>query len=191
MITRRKALYIFLTSLMGMLLLLMFHRSVFVIYEILGNFFPDQKLLTLPWHVVVSLDFFTMILAIFIGGWYGVWLGLNWYKIVYEDRGVTRWFHGFIPHHWREGSGTTRSAKAESQEVTLAKSLSSVPKRIVVHPRIESFSTFRNSKPEQAWSFDEVASPISKPVKKSPAKKRVAKKRVAKKRVSKTTPEIE
>lgn len=189
MITRRKALYVFLSSLLGMLLLLMFHRSVFVIYEILGDFFPQHVWLNLPWHFVTLADFFTMLIAMFIGGWYGIWLGLNWYKIVYEDRKVTRWFHGFIPHHWREGS------RDESQEATLAKSINTVPKRIVVNPRVESFESFRTRRPDTAWNFDDVADlPKPKVAKKAPAKKRVAKKRVKKSTKTtktETSPEVE
>ena len=188
MITRRKALYVFLSSLLGMLLLLMFHRSTFVIYEIIGDFYPAQVWLNLPYEYVVMADFFTMLLAMFIGGWYGVWLGLNWYTIVYEDKAVTRWFHGFIPHNWRDSN--PKNQRAESQEQTLAKSIGSVPKRIVVTPRMESFETFRSRRPDTSWNFDDVAeTPVPKVAKKAPAKKRVAKKRVAKKTTkSKTVP---
>ena len=180
MITRRKALYVFLSSLMGTLLLVMFHRSLFVIYELLGDFFPNQQWLNMDPFLVVTADFFTMLLAMFVGGWYGVWLGLNWYKMVYEDRGVTGMFHGFLPHHWREET----NPKKDKQEEILSKSVGSVPKRIVVNPRVESFDTFRSRRPEAGWNFDDVdeLKTSKKPARKAPAKKKVAtKKRVVKK----------
>ena len=84
-ITRRKALYLFLSSLLGMLLVLMFHRSAFVIFDILGDYYPASTLLNPNYYYVALADFCTMLLAMFIGGWYGIWLGLHWYKMVYEN----------------------------------------------------------------------------------------------------------
>lgn len=177
-ISKRKALYLLLSSLLGMLLVLMFHRAVFVIYEILGDMFPINPILNIDLLYVAVADFFTMLLAMFFGSWYGIWLGMHWYKIIYEDRGFTSWFHGFVPHHWRSKPVKDVSATR--------------PRTIVAHGKTsDGFRTMRPTRIEPVWSFEDFKK-AEKPV----AKKRVAKKTAAKKRVRKVAkktaaPEIE
>ncbi len=195
-ITRRKALYVFLSSILGMLLFTMFHRAVFVIYEILGNFFPVFSLLHLPFRTMAILDFTTFLLALFVGGWYGVWIGMNWYKMIYEDRGVNTWFHGFVPHHWRKTKSKKKNTDLDFINSIAEKAKArSMPKKIVVTSsqtrQTESFRSFRTSKPSVSWNNDDsdtqlepktvkkvikkrsVATPAKKTVRKAVAKKRV------------------
>jgi hypothetical protein len=186
-ITRRKALYLFLSSLLGILLLLMFHRSVFVIYELLGNFFPSIAIFHLDFRFVATMDFFTMLIAMFIGGWYGIWLGLHWYKIVYEDRATRSWFHGFVPHHFR-------SKKVKDNPTAIA--ASGVPKTLTATSApTDGFQTIRPSASiKSVWSFDDFNKPDT--AAQEAAKKQVNKKPAAKKRVRKVAkksvePEIE
>ncbi len=189
---KRKSLYIFLTSLLGMLLFLMLHRSLFVVYEILGNFFPGNIIFDVQPQVIFSIDFFSMILAMFIGGWYGVWLGLDWYKMIYEEREGRQWFHGFLPHHWRGYGRNHKSTEvSHSPEPEHAKTKSTNPKRIVVKGptlsssrRIESFASFKAAPTDKAWSLEDVESTDSKTVVK-PKRKAVVKKRVVKRKVAK------
>lgn len=189
--TRRKALYLFLSSLLGILLLQMLHRSLFAIYDILGNFFPQQSWLNLDFYTLSIIDFSTVILFMFIGGWYGIWLGLHWYKQIYEDREVTSWFHGFVPHNWRSQKVRTQS------EIALSPTQGSAPKKLVVNPKpSDGFQTFRSAMTKPIWNFDEIK-PVSKKtvevtestpatlVQRPVVKKRVVKKRVAKKTVRK------
>lgn len=176
-ITRRKALYLFLSSLLGMILVLMFHRSVFVIYEILGDFFPRQQWLNLPYYHIAVADFLTMLLAMFIGGWYGIWLGLHWYKLVYEDRRVRSWFHGFVPHTWR-------SHKVKDNPSQTA--ATGMPRKIVATSNSDSddvFQTMRATGIKPVWSFED----FKKVETNETPKKRVARKRTVKKRVVKKT----
>ncbi|QQS23219.1 hypothetical protein IPM19_01485 [bacterium] len=171
--SKRKALYVFLTTLLGVLIFLMFHRAVFVIYDILASFYPNSPAFDIAPNILFGIDFYTMLLAVVLGGWYGVWLGLDWYKMIYEERGVTRWFHGFLPHNLRGH----RSHKQNTHKPA------SVPKQITVKtssPRVESFESFRRTAANTAWSFDDVEKAPAKPKRKAPAKKRVAKKRVTK-----------
>mgnify|MGYP000845509558 CR=1 FL=1 len=200
--TRRKALYLFLSSLLGILLLQMLHRSIFVIYDIIGDFFPAQSWLNLDFYTLSVIDFSTVILFMFIGGWYGIWLGLHWYKQIYEDGEVMSWFHGFVPHNWR-------SKKVRSQsEITSSPAQSGAPKKLVVESKpSDGFQTFRSVMTKPVWNFDEIKSAPKKSVEvtesktetvveKPVAKKRVAKKRVAKKSVRKVAkktadPEVE
>lgn len=183
-ITRKKALYLFLSSLLGMILVLMFHRSVFLIYDMLGDFFPRQQLLNLPYYYVAVADFTTLLLAMFIGGWWGIWLGLNWYKMVYEDRHVRSWFHGFLPHAWRSHKVKDSSAQA---------SATGMPRKITAtSDSSDVFQTMRATGIKPVWSFEDFKNVESK----TEPKKRAVKKRVVKKRVKKSTksteePEVE
>lgn len=189
-ITRRKALYLFLSSLLGMLLVLMFHRSAFVIFDILGDFFPTSTILNPNYYYVAVADFLTMLLAMFIGGWYGIWLGLHWYKMVYEDRETRSWFHGFIPHFWR-----THKVKDNPS----AAAASGVPRKLVASSYNDDvFKMIRPTNIKPVWSFDDfkTVEKESKLEQKPVAKKRVVKKSPAKKRVRKVAkktiePEIE
>ncbi len=177
--SKRKALYIFLTTILGVLMFLMLHRAIFVIYDILGSFYPASPLFSVRPSVVFGVDFITMLFAIIAGGWYGVWLGLDWYKMIYEERGVTRWFHGFLPHNLR-GHHNHKSSSAKP---------ASVPKHITVKsssdsPRVESFELFRRNPISSAWSFEEVTKTPPKAKRKPAAKKRTTS--TAKKRTTKT-----
>ncbi len=178
---RRKALYLFLTSLLGMILLLMLHRSLFVIYDVMGSFFPGTPLFSLDARMVFTVDFISMLVAMFIGGWYGIWLGLDWYKMIYEERDSREWFHGFLPHNWR-GYHARRDHKKSiaSQKTDMSPKQINMQGPVASSRRIESFASFRAAPRDNAWSFDDVEAPkaVVKPKRKAVAKKRVVKKRV-------------
>ena len=185
-ITRRKALYLFLSSLLGMLLVLMFHRSAFVIFDILGDYYPASTLLNPNYYYVALADFCTMLLAMFIGGWYGIWLGLHWYKMVYEDREVRTWFHGFIPHFWRTHKVKDNPAAAAANGAPRKLIASSAPDDV--------FKMIRPTNIKPVWSFDDfkTVERTDKPLAKKRVVRKVAKKRVVRKIVKKTIePEIE
>lgn len=208
-ISRRKALYLFLSSLLGILLLLLFHRSVFVIYEILGSFYPTLYFFQLDYFTLRLFDFWTMIVAMFFGGWYGIWLGLHWYRMIYEDANVQSWFHGFVPHLWRR--------KPVPNQASPAAKIASMPRQIVATSKPQvGFQTFRSAINKPVWNFDDIKPSSAKPISRNPsqssspakatatdtviekpvAKKRIAKKRAVKKRVRKVAkktiePEVE
>ncbi len=75
--TTRKSFYIFLTAVLGVLLFLTIQRSAFLLVYLLGT--EVNPVLT------SSLEVLTGALAITLGGWYGVWLGLLWYRAIYEE----------------------------------------------------------------------------------------------------------
>ncbi len=176
---QRKALYLFLTSLLGIILFLMLHRSLFVIYDVMGSFFPGNPIFIIEPGVLFTLDFISMLVVMFIGGWYGVWLGLDWYKMIYEERESREWFHGFLPHSWR-GYHARRRNKSATKSEPAPRQLN-VQGPSALSRRIESFASFRAAPRDNAWSFDDVEAPssIAKPKRKAVAKKRVVKKRVA------------
>ncbi len=157
-----KALYLFLCSILGIILLSMLHRALFVILDLLlvGDYNPFS--LGISPGIIALADFFSMLVAWFIGGWYGIVLGLDWYAIVYGPNAdkPARLFHAFMPHHWR---GTKKvSAKMPLTE------------RIV--ERLETPIKVPVAESVSAWGFDDLLTPAA-------PKKRTATKRttVAKK----------
>lgn len=73
----RKSFYIFLSSMLGVLLFLMLQRSVFLIAFLLGVDIGSVS--------SQALGIVTTAIAVVFGAWYGVWLGLVWYSAVYEE----------------------------------------------------------------------------------------------------------
>ena len=77
----RKSFYIFLSSMLGVLLFLMLQRSAFLIAFLLGVNIGSVE--------SQALGVVTTAIAVVFGAWYGVWLGLVWYSAVYEERTVS------------------------------------------------------------------------------------------------------
>jgi hypothetical protein len=157
-----KALYIFLCTLLGIILFLIFHRALVVIAYILieNNYQP------LAWGLtngdLQTIDFFTMLVALFLGGWYGVWLGLNWYALVYEGEHSPGLLHGFLPHHYRRAERMKRKAarasQVEPEEMEVSESAA------------DKISNLSSSLP---WDLDDLddAEMVKKPVRKKVVRK--------------------
>jgi hypothetical protein len=88
----KKALYIFLTSLLGVLLFLILDRVVvfFYLYLLAGGYITTG----MDYYQYLALDYFSLVIIMMLGAWYGVWLGLSWYARVYEEKS-----HGGLVHH--------------------------------------------------------------------------------------------
>lgn len=98
-----KALYLFLCSILGMVLFAMLHRAIFVLYDLVLIYDFEVYSFGMNQSTLLAVDFLTMIAALFFGGWYGTVLGIDWYARVYGPNAEIKagLFHGFIPHHWR------------------------------------------------------------------------------------------
>lgn len=176
-----KALYLFLCSILGMVLFAMLHRAIIVLYDLLIFVRPEFAFGLTPYSLAVG-DFLTMLIALFLGGWYGTMMGIDWYAMVYGPNAAVRpgMFHGFIPHHWRG-----RREKAAKPAPTMKMSTSATaPKTTTVKVRMP------DPEPEEVtsaprvreWTFEDLMPP--KPAAK---KKAVAKKTTARKTARKTT----
>lgn len=201
-----KALYLFLCSILGMVLFTMLHRAIFVLYDIVLIYDFQTFSLGMSEGVILAIDFLTMMLALFFGGWYGVALGLEWYSMVYGANAEIKpgVFHGFLPHTWRGDkskksstdsfmgmpkvnppittiSPTTKSAPVVTKSAP-AKTTSAKPQPTKSAPAATSTTVKVPIKSTADWSFDDFfkATPPAK-------KKAVAKKTTAKKTVRKTT----
>lgn len=174
-----KALYLFLCSILGMVLFAMLHRAIFVLYDLL-TFVDPIYAFGLTQMQVAVIDFFTMLAALFVGGWYGTLMGIDWYAMVYGPNAEVRagLFHGFLPHHWRgrkERKVKSASKPAVSFSVPAATSTTVKVKQREVVKEVPA------EKPVREWTFEDLMP--AKPV----AKKRTVRKTAAKKTVRKTT----
>lgn len=169
--TTIKALYLFLCSILGMVLFGMLHRAVFVLYDLLLVMDYDTYSFGMPPGAISLLDFSSMLVLLFLGGWYGVALGLEWYSMVYGPNveKPVGLFHGFLPHNWR---GAKRSPKAKRASESESERIDSF---ITPKPETTSTTVRVPVAESHAWSFDDLIAP------KTPAKKKVVRKAVAKK----------
>ncbi len=158
-----KALYIFLCTLLGIILFLIFHRALVVIAYIVieSNYQP------LAWGLtngdLQTIDFFTMLVALFLGGWYGVWLGLNWYSLVYEGEHSPGLLHGFLPHHYRRSERMKRKAARGSEPVHVS----------VTENAADKISNMTSRLPWDLDDLDEDTEMVKKPVRKKVVRKTV------------------
>lgn len=146
----KKSFYVFLTSLLGILLFVTIQKSISLIGIILLNIdYGFYSLGTNPTQVH-ALNIATMLLALFLGGWYGVWIGLHWYRMVYEQ-GNGGWLHGFsggLFHHHSSSVAHKPVAKIVKRAETSHKSK--------VHTR--SMDVDGVGEPSGSWEFDDLLS---------------------------------
>ena len=146
----KKSLYVFLTSLLGILLFVTIQKSISLIGIILLNVdYSFYSFGTNPAQIH-GLNIASFILALFLGGWYGVWIGLHWYKVVYEQ-GNGGWLHGFsggLFHH--------HSSSVAHKPVT------KVIRRTVAKPETAPQVHHRDmdgvGEPAGSWEFDDLLS---------------------------------
>ena len=78
----KKSLYVFMCSVLGVLLFLTLEHSLLFLLVIGATVWGWQ----LDYERILAFNVGVMMVTGFLGGWYGVWLGLHWYRGVYEDR---------------------------------------------------------------------------------------------------------
>ena len=194
-----KALYLFLCAILGMVLFAMLHRAIFVLYDLL-IFVDGMYAFGLSNIALAAIDFFALVVALFLGGWYGTMMGIDWYAMVYGPNAEVKagMFHGFIPHHWRGQKTTTKNSTAPTVASKVAASAPTRATAVATPPTIKVRAqeiakmdvkelVQEVAKPlVREWTFDDLipSSKVETPVAK---RKPVVKKTVAKKVVRKTT----
>lgn len=182
-----KSLYLFLCSILGMILFSMLHRALFVMYGLLLEINFQTYSFGLTDAAIRTIDFLTMVTAMFLGGWYGTLLGIDWYSLVYGPNAERKagLFHGFLPHNWRDGK-PKKSASAASSKPAVKSETVSVPV-------MEKVSTILNTpiaetppivQKVREWTFDDLLAKPA-PVKKTATRKTPAKKTTARKTATK------
>jgi len=174
-----KAFYILLCALLGLMLFVVTQRAVSLIYYLLLNTNFKSYSFGLDYYQLSWLNFWTIIAAAFFGLWYGIWLGLHWYEMVYEEGTGGLWQH--FKQHWpkRESSGQPKAAQSTGAAVKPAST------SVTIKPTVRSSDT-----PAQHWDLDDLLKKddvieaavhaVSKPKpKKAPAKRKAAAKKSA------------
>lgn len=84
----KKSFYVFLSSLLGMMLFILLQRSLFLLAYLFGVRVLSPEF--------AHIDYVTFVVATFGGLWYGIWVGMYWYQLVYEEGRVggllSSWF---------------------------------------------------------------------------------------------------
>ena len=172
-----KALYLFLCAILGMVLFAMLHRAIFVLYDLL-IFTNDMYAFGLSQMSLAIVDFCALLVALFLGGWYGTMMGIDWYAMVYGPNAEVRagLFHGFIPHNWR---GRKDRRKTTSKMTAPATTSTAVKVSSKKETRKQEPEPEEEKAPVREWTFDDLITP--KPV----AKKKVVRKTAVRKTVRK------
>ncbi|HEX3099955.1 MAG TPA: hypothetical protein VHQ41_03195 [Patescibacteria group bacterium] len=163
----------------------MLHRAVFVLYDLL-IFVDNTFAFSMSPGAIQALDFVSLILALFLGGWYGTMLGIDWYAMVYGPNAEVPagLFHGFIPHHWR---GRRDRKPRHSKMVAPAPAPAATTTTTVKVSSREAVKEVEAPKPAiREWTFDDLIAPKPTTKKKTTARKTVAKKTTRKPAAKKT-----
>jgi hypothetical protein len=81
----KKSLYVYLSSLLGILLFLILHRLIFFAYLMLASLGFQPFVNEVSSLNFLALELFSLILTLMLGAWYGIWVGMHWYEKVYEE----------------------------------------------------------------------------------------------------------
>lgn len=173
----KKSFYVFLCGLLGMMLFILLQRSLFLLAYLLG------------WNVLSDsfqqVDYTSFVAAMFLGLWYGIWVGLYWYQVVYEDRSVNGMFRGL----WNKLGGNSMDRAIREPSETwdledLMKAKSEAYKPQDLGPTLEVFESstvaFTTNSPVHADNLHNEFKTESKPKRattpRKPAVKKTARK---------------
>lgn len=174
-----KALYLFLCAILGMVLFAMLHRAIFVLYDLL-IFVDSMYAFGFSEIALATIDFFALVLALFLGGWYGTMIGIDWYAMVYGPNAEIKpgMFHGFIPHKWRGVKSTSKMAAATAR--------ASAPAATSTTVKVRAPEAVKESvkPPVREWTFDDLIAPSNSKLAKPVAKRKAAVRKTAVKKAT-------
>lgn len=178
-----KALYLLLTSIVGILLFVLLQRAALTIWVILSSYSMAGLSGKVSDAALQMIDGYSMLIALFVGAWYGIWVGLNWHQELYGDDRAPRMLHRFLPHSMRPSVYSDALTNLSVSEQTAE----AVPVVRKAKPRIiKTKSTIKSTvvEPKEviAWSFEDLAA--------EKAQKKVAPKRTRAQRPKKLAPAV-
>ena len=149
----KKSFYIFLTSILGALLFLIMHRLIVFVYLYLVA--TEVVFTGINYYVFLAWDYFSLIITMMLGLWYGIWLGLFWFRKVYEESS-----HGGLVHH------LSKKIFKPSVPQELANKMSDIKERLE----------------QDLWQLEDLTQTAAKDIQKiSPVKRKVVRKKAPKK----------
>jgi len=109
-----KPLYIFLAALLGSLLFLTLHRVIiFLFLYLVATGYINTSL---NYREFLVIEYFTLIISLMLGAWYGIWLGLSWFSKVYEERTHAGFINHLNNHVFADNSEKLRDMLAAAKE---------------------------------------------------------------------------
>lgn len=78
----RRSAYLFLSAMLGLLMFFILHRIVVFFYLFFATLGDTQ----FEYYHFLVWDYSTLILVLFLGIFYGLWLGKYWYAAVYYEK---------------------------------------------------------------------------------------------------------
>lgn len=96
----KKSLYLFLSSLLGMLLFLVLHRIIFFLYLLMASAGYQPFLAEASSLTFLGIEYFTLILSMLLGAWYGIWVGMYWHAKVYEEKSSAGLVEHITTSYW-------------------------------------------------------------------------------------------
>jgi hypothetical protein len=144
-----KALYILLCAILGALLFVVIQHALALIYFVLVSANYQTYSFGLNEYQLSWINFLTVLGAVFFGFWYGIWLGLHWHDIVYEQ-GRGGLIHGFVRHWLPRGEDSAKvapSSPAEPGVTTIKPTI-----RTVNAPPVKLTDRLQ----AESWDFDEL-----------------------------------
>ncbi len=117
----KKSLYLFLSSMLGVFLFFILHRTAIFTYLYLvdSGYLVD----TFVYWRFLAIDYFTLAFALMGGAWYGIWLGLYWYSRIYEEGSHGGLADHLVRHYWPHRSPKSIGIKLASVKENLEKDL--------------------------------------------------------------------
>ena len=139
----KKSLYLLLCAILGMILFVIVQQAALLLLTIL--MMNQLSAIDLAPAQSAMFDSLTYLLAMFFGAWYGIWLGLHWYEIVYEQgrKGV---FHAFLGRL----AGGNKDAKSVEEKTPIMARPQPQPKQAA---RPQAAAKPANS----TWRFEDLA----------------------------------
>jgi hypothetical protein len=80
----KRSVYIFLCSLLGVMLFLVIHRIIMLWYLLMVDYGVFSWNESDSYIKFLAVDYITLALVMLAGSWYGIWVGNYWYDQVYE-----------------------------------------------------------------------------------------------------------
>jgi hypothetical protein len=183
-----KAFYVMLCAILGVMLFVVIQRAFSLIYYLLLNTNFKTYSFGLDYYQLSWINFLSMLAAVFFGLWYGVWLGLHWYDMVYEEGSGGVWQH--IKQHWPRREELVKQKPAP---VAQPGSLIQAPASVTIKPTLRTSDIspkLSHKSAAEGWDLDDLlkkdavieaaVQAVTKPkVKKPAAKRKVAPKKPA------------
>src|SRR3989338_8019419 len=110
----RKSVYIFLCSLLGIMLFLALHRILISMVVLWLNASSGYNpFFGFSYLEFLALDYVSLIIAVILGAWYGIWLCIYWYKKVYEEGTHGGLVSHIATNYWPNKTTSRLKAKIE------------------------------------------------------------------------------